>query len=150
MSTSSSASTSLKNPLLVWDCDQRARVNSLIKRLFCWLLLTQCKNTRLVRTRLRRLWEYVFIVKKRFSSDFLVSTSAKLHLLWQVFVNYLLSFFKPVWCSNFSKLSDGLVNTYFCISLLETVLRRDLTSCFFHRSARLGSCCSGRWLISNV
>ena len=30
----SSASTSSKNPLLVWDCDQRARANSLIKRLY--------------------------------------------------------------------------------------------------------------------
>jgi len=28
----SSAATSLKNPLLVWYCDQRAEVSSLIKR----------------------------------------------------------------------------------------------------------------------
>ena len=41
----------------------------------------------------------------RFSSDFLVSTKAKLYLLPRVFVIHLLSFLKPAWCSNFSKLS---------------------------------------------
>jgi len=48
----SSASTNSKNPLLAWDCDQHARVNTLIKRLLCKLLFTQCKHTWLVRIRL--------------------------------------------------------------------------------------------------
>ena len=48
-------------------------------------------------------------------------------------------FFKPAWCSDFSKLSNSLVNIYFYVSLLETVLRECLTFLFFHRS-----CYSGR------
>jgi len=32
----------LKSPLFVCGCDQRARVNSLIKRFLCKLLFTQC------------------------------------------------------------------------------------------------------------
>jgi len=45
----------MKISFLVWDCDPRARVNSLIKRLLCRLLLTQYKNTWLVRKCLCRL-----------------------------------------------------------------------------------------------
>ena len=70
--------------------------------------------------------------------------SAKLYLLPRVFVIHLLSFFKPAWCSNFSKLSDSLVNIYFYFSLLETVLRECLTLLFFHRS-----CCPGCLLFLN-
>jgi len=36
----SCVSTSLKKRLLMWDCDQRARVNSLIKRFLRRLLFT--------------------------------------------------------------------------------------------------------------
>jgi len=58
----SSASTSLKNPLLAWDCGQHAHVNTLIKTLLCRLLFTQCNNTWLVRIRLcsrpvARIWQ---------------------------------------------------------------------------------------------
>jgi len=121
----------------VWDCDQRARLNSLIKRLLCRLLFAHYKNAWLVRIRLCRI-----VGIRLYRCLVLISQwalSAKLYLLWRIFVIHLLNFLKPAWCSNFGKLSDSLV-----FSLLETALRECLTFLFFHHS-----CCSGRWLFLN-
>ena len=48
-----------------------------------------------------------------FISDFLVSTKCKVIFAAASFRNSYGRFFKPAWCSNFSKLSDGLVNTQY-------------------------------------
>jgi len=58
----------------------------------------------------------------RFSSGFLVSTKGKVIFAAASFRNSSAQFLKPAWCSNFSKLSDSVVNIYFYFSLLETVL----------------------------
>jgi len=53
----------------------------------------------------------------RFSSDFLVSTKCKAIFAVANFRNSSSQFFKPMWFSNFRKLSDSLVNIYFYLSI---------------------------------
>jgi len=58
----SSASTSLKNSLLVWDRDQRARVNSL-NNSEAGFFSHSIKIHTMIEYVNADLWEYVFIVK---------------------------------------------------------------------------------------
>jgi len=70
----------------------------------------------------------------RFSSDFLVSTKCKVQsniFAVQSLRNSPAQCFKPAWYSNFSNLSDSLVDISFYLSLLEAVSRGCRISCFF-------------------
>ena len=98
----SNASTSLKNPLLVrvWPMCPSVKLH------LCWLLFTQYKWRGLLEYIYAGLWEYVLIVKALFWH-----LSAKLYLLWRVFIIHLVNFAKPAWCSNSSKFSV-VVSTY--------------------------------------
>jgi len=59
----SSASTSLKNPLLVWDCGQSALVNSLTNDSYAGFFLHSMKiRDLLLEYTYTDLQEYVFIV----------------------------------------------------------------------------------------
>jgi len=99
----SNASTSLKNPLLVrvWPMCLSVKLH------LCRLLFMQYKIMWLVRIHLCRL----VVIRQGLvpTSEWILST--KLYLLWRVFINNLVNFSKPVWCSNSSNLSV-IVSTY--------------------------------------
>ena len=84
-------------------------MNSLIKLPFCRFLLIQYKNKWLVRIRLCRLGGNKTL-PLRLSPGFLVNTKCKAIFAVASFRNSSAQFYNPAWCSNFSKLSDGLVN----------------------------------------
>jgi len=101
----SNASTSLKNPLLVrvWPMCLSVKLH------LCRILFMLYKITWLVRIHLCRL------VGIRLNCKVLVLTSklilsAKLYLLWRVFIIRLANFAKPAWCSNSGKFVRSRVN----------------------------------------
>ena len=101
----SNASTSLKNPLLARVWPMRLSV----KLPICRHLFMQYKIMWLVRICLCKLVE----IRLNCKGWVLISEwilSAKLYLLWRVFISHLVNFAKPVWCSNFSKFVRSRVN----------------------------------------
>ena len=70
----------------------------------------------------------------RFSSDFLVSIKCKAIFAVTSFRNSSAQFFKPAWCSNFSKLCSSLANIRHCLKQF----CESLTSLFFTVNVVLG------------